>query len=71
MGRKLKDNYVHSLQNDIDLLYTVCQEEASIDVTVEKFANFITERTNPLFQKKVKINIENVFTSANFAEKVV
>ena len=37
MGRKKKDNYVHSLQNDIDLLYTVCQEETSIDETVEKF----------------------------------
>ena len=44
-----KYEYVHSVQNENDLLYTVCQEEMLIDVTVEKFTVFITERENPLF----------------------
>ena len=65
----LKDNYLFSLQNDIDILYTVCQEETSIDETVEIFSKFITDRASPIFQKQIHINQANVFTSANFVEK--
>ena len=64
-----KNDFIYKLESDINLLYTICEEDTSIDVTVEHFSDFITERANPLFQKDVKIRKDNVFCSSNFAEK--
>ena len=32
------------------MLYAICEEDASIDVTVNIFSDFITGRANPFFQ---------------------
>ena len=41
----------------------------SIDVTVNKFSEFITDRANPFFQKCATKRKENIFCSSNFSEK--
>ena len=41
----------------------------SIDVTVNKFSEFITDRANPFFQKCAAQRRENIFCSSNFSEK--
>ena len=61
--------YPHCLENDIQLLYTICEEDTSIDVTVNKFSEFITDRANPFFQKCATKRKENIFCSSNFSEK--
>lgn len=63
------NEFIQSLAKDINLLYSICEEESTIESTVEKFAEFITDRANPFFQKSVKIRKDNVFSSSNFAEK--
>ena len=64
-----KNDFIYKLECDINLLYTICEEDSSIDATVEHFSDFITERANSLFQKDVKIHKDNIFCSSNFAEK--
>ena len=69
MDDKHKNDFVNCLQSDIQLLYNICEEDASIDVTVNKFSEFITGRANPFFQKHFTKRKENVFCSSNFSEK--
>ena len=66
---KYKNDFVHCLENDIQLLYSICEENVSIDVTVNKFSEFITDRANPFFQKCTTKRKENIFCSSNFYRK--
>ena len=61
-----KNDFVHCLENDIQLLYTICEEDVLIDVTVNKFSD---DRANPFFQKCATKRKENIFCSSNFSEK--
>ena len=70
--QKKKNNFKNEFQNvllnDIHLLHNVLDENLNIDETVSFFSNYITSRANPFFEKNIKLNYENVFTSANFKE---
>ena len=64
-----RNDFIQLLSNDIHLLYSICEENDSIDVTVTKFSEFITDRANQFFKKCVTKCKENIFSSADFSEK--
>ena len=50
-GDTQRNDFIQLLSNDIHLLYTICEENDSTDVTVKKNSEFITDRAADIFFK--------------------
>ena len=64
-----KDEFVNSLKNDVHLLQNIVQQDSHVDIIVENFSKFVTDRANLLFKKTSKVKNENIFTCSNVTEK--
>ena len=59
------------MKNDVHLLQNIVQEDVSVDMIVEKFSNFITDRANVFFKKTSELKSENIFSYSNDTEKKI
>ena len=64
-----KDEFVNSLKNDVHLLQNIVQQDSHVDIIVDNFSKFVTDRANLFFKKTSKVKNENIFTCSNVTEK--
>ena len=69
LRKEHKDEFVNSLKNDVHLLQNIVQQDSHVDIIVENFSKFVTDRANLLFKKTSKVKNENIFTCSNVTEK--
>ena len=64
-----KTAFINDLTKDAHLLQDIVHEDVSIDLMVDKFSTFITDRSNVYLKKISQIRSETVFTCADKKEK--